>query len=188
RFTGLTKAATTAGFVVAYSDHRSLSLKVLDELARIPAHIASKWCIDTERIFLTGHSDGGTAASAIAFRQDSDLSPSAIAPSAAGLRGTDLEAVTCPRPLPVMVLHNSDDQLFPGLGAQAARWWASCNQCDVANPLRATDGCIEYSRCSNQALVRYCEHAGAHQRWPDANNRIIDFFLSNSNEAEFRQN
>jgi polyhydroxybutyrate depolymerase len=178
RFTGLTKAATAAGLVVAYTDHRRLSLKTLDELAMIPTHIATKWCVDTQRIFLTGHSDGGTAASAIAFREANAPRPRAIAPSAAGLRATDLNAYSCPPALSVMVLHNSNDELFPGFGVQAAQWWATCNGCDLTKPDRGFDGCIEYSRCSKHVEVRYCEHAGGHRLWPDANDRIIDFFLN----------
>ncbi|MDA0821093.1 MAG: poly(3-hydroxybutyrate) depolymerase [Proteobacteria bacterium] len=184
RFTGFTKAATAAGFVVAYTDHRRLSLKVLDELARIPTQIASKWCVDTQRIFLSGHSDGGTAASAIAFQKDHGLSPRAIAPSAAGLRGADLEAYSCPPPLSVMVLHNTDDELFPGFGAQAAKWWASCNGCDLINAVRDHDGCIEYAQCANKVAVSYCEHPGGHRIWPEVNDRIIDFFSASSNKTK----
>ncbi len=53
-FTGLTTAATDAGFIVAYSDHRPLSVPVIEDLARIPRAIAEKWCVDENRVYLTG--------------------------------------------------------------------------------------------------------------------------------------
>jgi polyhydroxybutyrate depolymerase len=178
RFTQLTPIATTAGFIVAYVDHRRLSIKALDGLATIPTVVARKWCIDPERIFLTGHSDGGTTAAAMAFRRDDGLTPAAIVASAAGLRGSDLEAYVCPEPLPVMVLHNSDDKLFPGFGAQAARWWAECNQCDLGGSKIGTDGCVSYEGCAEQGQVRYCEGSGGHRKWPNQNDAVLRFFLS----------
>ena len=59
-FVHLTQEATTAGFIVAYADHRTMTPKAIEELAAIPGLIEKKWCIDNKRIFLTGHSDGGT--------------------------------------------------------------------------------------------------------------------------------
>jgi len=177
-FTGLTFGATAAGFIVVYVNHRSLSLKTLDEFATLPRSVAEKWCVDKQRIFLTGHSDGGTAASAIAFREDDGFSPTGIAPSAAGLSASDLKAIECPAPRPVMVLHNSEDNVFPGYGAQAAEWWASCNNCDTSGRKQRADGCFEYSKCSDDAPVRYCERPGGHRKWPANNRTILDFFLS----------
>ena len=63
----LTQEATAAGFIVAYADHRTMTPKTIEELAEIPGLIEKKWCIDKKRIFLTGHSDGGTTAMGIAF-------------------------------------------------------------------------------------------------------------------------
>ena len=110
----LTQEATAAGFIVAYADHRQMNTKTIEELAEIPGSIEEKWCIDHKRIFLTGHSDGGTTAMAIAFLNGTKHIPAAIAPSAAGIRGEDLKEYHCPNPLPVMVMHSSHDTLFPG--------------------------------------------------------------------------
>ena len=49
--TGLTTAATRAGFMIAYASHRRLSLDVIEELGTIPGLIAEKWCVDPDRIF-----------------------------------------------------------------------------------------------------------------------------------------
>ena len=100
KMTGLTLKATTAGFIVAYADHPELSPTSTIELGTIPGLIAKKWCVDEQRIFLTGHSDGGTAAMALAFMAGTKHIPNAIAPSAAGIDYQDLRDRKCPKPIP----------------------------------------------------------------------------------------
>ena len=177
-FMDLTQEATAAGFIVAYADHRKMTPETIEALAEIPGLIEKKWCIDKKRIFLTGHSDGGTAAMGIAFINGTKHIPAAIAPSAAGIRGEDLKEYHCPNPLPVMVMHSSHDNLFPGYGKEAIQWWAACNGCETAIPLKDVDGCVTYKGCKNNVTTRYCEGTGAHPEWPGGNTAIIDFFRS----------
>jgi polyhydroxybutyrate depolymerase len=172
----LTQAGTAAGFVVAYADHRTMTPKAIEELAEIPGLIEKKWCIDTQRIFLTGHSDGGTVAMGIAFLAGTKHIPAAIAPSAVGIRGDDLKEQSCPGPLPVMVMHSSRDTHFPGYGKETIEWWSACNGCDTAGPVRDGDGCVTYGSCKNNVTTRYCEGTGTHPEWPGNNQAIIDFF------------
>ena len=177
-FVHLTQEATAAGFIVAYADHRTMTPKAIEELAAIPGLIEQKWCVDHKRIVLTGHSDGGTTAMAIAFLDGTKHIPAAIAPSAMGIRGEDLKAYQCPNPLPVMLLHSSQDRLFPGYGKEAIQWWASCNGCDASPPVKDADGCVTYRGCKINATTRYCEGTGSHTTWPGNNTVIIDFFRS----------
>ncbi|NOT10703.1 MAG: hypothetical protein HOP23_02540 [Methylococcaceae bacterium] len=128
-FTFMTRDATAAGFIVAYADHRPLSPEAVVQLAEIPKQIAQQWCVDKKRIFLTGHSDGGTIAMGTAFFNGTKHIPAAIAPSAAGIRGADLEDRNCVKPIPVMLMHSSRDKLFPNFGKEAIEWWARCNKC-----------------------------------------------------------
>jgi polyhydroxybutyrate depolymerase len=180
-FMSLTQEATAAGFIVAYADNRRLSPKAIEELAEIPGLVEKKWCIEKKRIFLTGHSDGGTVAMGIAFLKDTRHIPAAIAPSAMGIRGEDLKEQSCPNPLPVMVIHSNRDSLFPGYGKEAIQWWAACNGCERANPVKDPDGCIAYKGCKNNVATRYCEGTGAHREWPGKNKAIIEFFRSSQN-------
>ena len=177
-FVSLTQEVTAAGFIVAYADHRRLSPKAIEELAAIPGLIEQKWCIDHKRIVLTGHSDGGTTAMAIAFLDGTKHIPAAIAPSAMGIRGEDLKAYQCPDPLPVMLMHSGQDRLFPGYGKEAIQWWAACNGCDATPPVKDANGCVTYKGCRNNVATRYCEGTGAHTKWPGNNKAIIDFFKS----------
>jgi poly(3-hydroxybutyrate) depolymerase len=172
----LTQEATAAGFIVAYADHRAMTPETIEKLAEIPGLIEKKWCIDNKRIFLTGHSDGGTTAMGIAFLSGTKHIPAAIAPSAVGIRGEDLKEYHCPNPLPVMVMHSSHDTLFPGYGRETIEWWAACNGCDTTSPVKDADGCVTYLSCKNNVTTRYCEGTGTHPEWPGKNKVIIDFF------------
>jgi polyhydroxybutyrate depolymerase len=176
RFVGLSHAATEAGFVIAYADSHSLEPRHLQELGRIPGEVAMRWCIDPGRVFFTGHSDGGTAATALAVLGKATPAPAAIAPSAAGFRRDDLEAYACPAPIPVMVLQNRDDELFPGFGRGAAEWWAGCNGCDRSRPEPRADGCVVYPDCRSGAATLFCESEGEHAVWPERNRSLLEFF------------
>ncbi|MDZ4854273.1 MAG: hypothetical protein SGJ26_05365 [Nitrospirota bacterium] len=175
-FVHLTQEATAAGFIVAYADHRAMNPETIEKLAEIPGLIERKWCIDKKRIFLTGHSDGGTTAMAIAFLNGTKHIPAAIAPSAMGIRGEDLKAYHCPNSLPVMIMHSSQDSLFPGYGKEALQWWAACNGCEATPPVKDAEGCVTYRGCRNNVVTRYCEGTGTHTEWPGNNKAIIEFF------------
>ena len=183
-FTGLTTEGTRQGFVVVYADNRPRQIPALNrplakewilELGTIPALVATQWCIDLDRVFLTGHSNGGTISTALALLEESPLSPAAIAPSTAGFRGEDLNSFACPAPLPVLVMHSRNDKVFPGYGAETMQWWKQCNQC----PERVRslgDNCISYLGCAENVSTVYCEGERRHTVWPERNNRIISLF------------
>lgn len=176
RMTGLTPMATGAGFIVAYVDHQPLGISTVEQLGTVPDMIAETWCIDRSRVFVTGHSDGGTASLALAVLDRTKHLPAAIAPSAAGWTGKDLEAYQCRDPIPVMVMHGKNDRLFPGWGAQSAAWWASCNHCDVTKTVEIEGGCVAYRNCAAGGATLYCEGAGGHREWPSVNRVLIEFF------------
>lgn len=176
RFTDLTFEATSAGFVMAYADARRLSLDVIADLGTMPQLIAKKWCIDEQRIYLTGHSDGGTVALALALLDETRHIPAAIAPSAAGFTKTDLETFSCPDVLPAMILHSADDQLFPGFGAEIASWLAACNGCQEHPGEKDENGCMTYSGCKAGGNTVYCEGTGSHIKWPAFNTALLSFF------------
>jgi polyhydroxybutyrate depolymerase len=178
RLVGLTREATAAGFVVAYVDSRPLEPRRLDELGRVASEIAARWCIDEKRIFFTGHSDGGTASTALVALDRAKPRPAAIAPSAAGFRREDLERYACPAPVSVMILHGRNDALFPGYGREAAEWWARCNQCDVTRPAPREDGCVVYPGCRAGGTTLLCEDDGTHFDWPARNPALLGFFGS----------
>ncbi|MGC4096213.1 MAG: hypothetical protein QM706_03775 [Nitrospira sp.] len=176
RFMGLTTAATGAGFVVVYVDHRPLSVSTIEQLGTIPGLVAKEWCIDERKIYVTGHSDGGTASMMLATLDTTKQVPAAIAPSAAGVTGKDLDAFQCPAPKPVMIMHSKNDSLFPGWGAQTSAWWAGCNHCDVTKTTIVEGGCRAYHGCASGGATLYCEGSGGHRDWPHLNRVMLEFF------------
>jgi polyhydroxybutyrate depolymerase len=177
RLTGITTAATGAGFVVVYTDHKSLNISTIEQLGTIPDLVAKEWCIDEHRVSVTGHSDGGTASLMLAVIEKTKTVPATIAPSAAGVTGKDLEAYQCPAPIPVMIMHSKNDKLFPGWGAQTSAWWAGCNQCDVTKTRPLEGGCRAYQGCASGGATLYCEGTGSHRDWPNLNPVMLDFFV-----------
>ena len=174
RLTGLTPIATAAGYLVAYPQHIRPSRAALRKLAGIPRELAARHCIDENRISLTGHSDGGTTATALAVMPDTRFRAASVVPSAAGFTGRDLDAFACPSPTPVMVFHGAKDRLFPGWGREASAWWARCNDCRETDLAPATDTCRSYRDCA--APTYYCEGPQGHARWPlDAARQITRF-------------
>ena len=176
RLTGLTTAATGAGFVVVYADHKQLNVQTIEQLGTIPELVAKEWCIDEKRVYATGHSDGGTASLALAVLDKTKTIPTAIAPSAAGWTEKDLEEFQCRDPIPVMIMHGNNDTLFPGWGAQTSAWWAKCNSCDVTKTKTVEGGCLVYEGCASGGATVYCEGSGSHRDWPNLNRVMLEFF------------
>lgn len=177
RFSKLTAAATARGLIVAYADHRSMSKRNVESLASVASQVSKHWCIDQHRVFYTGHSDGGTVSTALSLLPESRDTMHAIAVSAAGFRAQDLEDLGCRTPMPVMVMHGSNDSLFPGWGRETSKWWAACNHCDATPGPPDTSGCRAYSGCDKGAPVLYCEGPQSHAQWPGLQNRVVDFLL-----------
>lgn len=177
RLTSITTSATGAGFVVVYTDHKSLNISTIEQLGTIPDLVAKEWCIDEHRVSVTGHSDGGTASLMLAVIEKTKTVPATIAPSAAGVTGKDLEAYQCPAPIPVMIMHSKNDKLFPGWGAQTSAWWAGCNQCDVTKTRPLEGGCRAYQGCASGGATLYCEGTGSHRDWLNLNPVMLDFFV-----------
>ncbi len=164
RLTGFTPEATADGYVVAYPQHIRPSRTALRKLAAIPALVARHFCIDETRIALSGHSDGGTTATALALDPGTGFRIRALAPSAAGFTGKDLQDFRCPEPLPVRVMHGAKDTLFPGWGRETWQWWSACNHCDLESPATTEQGCETHAECVTPTY--YCETAGGHTHWP----------------------
>ncbi len=178
QFTKLTPPATKAGYIIAYVDHVSpVNAGRVTDIAAVPDQIAKTWCVDRRRVYLTGHSDGGSVIYVMLARKAMPLKPAAIAPSAAGLSAQALATVKCLSPaIPAMVIHSKNDGLFKGYGPQARDWWVKCNGCGATGKAGA-DGCLEYPGCTGGAGVQFCETSVGHGTWvAGLNASILTFF------------
>jgi polyhydroxybutyrate depolymerase len=178
QFTGLTPDALARGYLVAYPNHRSpQSQQVVLDLGTVASLVAQRWCIDEQRIFFTGHSDGGSVASLLPL-YGTTPPPRAIAPSAAGVNQGFVDQATCPlTPVSAMVIHSAGDTLFPlpEFGEPAADFWASCGACGMQGAA-LPDGCVPYDGCPSGLEVQYCQTVGAHGMWYGLNAAMLDFF------------
>jgi polyhydroxybutyrate depolymerase len=178
--TGLSSPALARGYLVAYVDYLDAnSWTDVDEAASVIDWVSSKWCIDPRRVYLTGHSVGGSLPIMIVL--ENLAKPAAIAPSAAGLRLQTIKGLwsSC-NPMPMIQLHSSADEIFPessGFGEDVAEWWATtCNGCNTTPGDALDDGCIPYIECTDGAEVQFCEGNLPHGNWPSHNEDILDFF------------
>ena len=171
-----TPAATGEGFIIAYVDSRRLTMEMIKALGAIPEHVAEKWCVDVERVYLMGHSDGGTVSIALSLMEETRHIPTAIAPSGAGFRREDLQTFSCPTGISALIMHGSRDLLFPDYGRQIANWWARCNGCVKNGPREPDDSCETRSSCRDGTSVKFCPGEGGHTVLPRRNAELLSFF------------
>ena len=183
RYTRLTAPATGRGFVVAYVDHRPVGPRSVKALNAVAGGVAKQWCVDAQRIYYAGHSDGGTVASALALMPETRGTAKAIAVSGAGMRPSDARAFGCPGPLPVLLMHGARDTHFPGWGEEMAGWWAQCNRCSGEREAADAQGCAAYKGCSGDAPVVYCETPTTHIQWPALQERLAEFLVKHGNAS-----
>jgi polyhydroxybutyrate depolymerase len=186
-FTGFTPAATAAGFLVAYVEHRPMTLPNVALLGEVLDDLGRRFCVDASRIYATGHSDGATVATALALLPQTRTKIAGVAPSAAGFRAADAHDFACRPPTPVVVLHSKSDALFPGWGREMAGWWSSCNRCQPVAVADAATGCLRYMGCAAGSSVTYCEGDGSHLRWPERQREVVRLFAARPNDSAPRR-
>lgn len=134
--------------------------------------LADRFCIDLERVFATGFSNGAFFTHVLACAREGAVA--AIAPVGGGL--VDVPC-TPARPVAVIIHHGTGDDRVPVERARALRThWARLNQCALAPEMPPGGECARYVGCRQGGEVVYCEHAGGHH-WPaGAGRRIWEFF------------
>lgn len=177
RYAGLTHAATSAGFVIVYVGSLRMSLAAVTRMAAASDAVSQSWCIDPARRYASGHSDGGTVATALAALPEHRDRLRALAVSGMGWQQEDFAATPCPSPTAILILHGAQDRHFPGFGRQAAAWWSACNRCTDAGaptlPADQGEPCHHYQGCA--ASTWYCEPARSHWRWAGEPQQLVDF-------------
>lgn len=151
-------------------------------------------CIDWNRVYAAGHSNGGM----FAYRLGCEMADRLAA--IASVSGTPVKGFGCTSGMTLSVLHihGTEDDVVPPDGslsrngylytpadAYVARW-GSAQQCD-SEPTRyytRRDGaseleCVQYDGCATGAEVVACSWEGEHP-WPYFANTILwDFFKQN---------
>lgn len=175
RYAGLTAEATRAGFVVTYVGSIQMSLVTMDRFAGVVHEVEEHWCIDPARVYASGHSDGGTVATALSVLPRFNRLLRGIAVSGAGWEKADFDSASCVSPLPVLIMHGANDGHFPGFGRDAAAYWSACNRCkDSRKPqMQSNRICYTFMDCAAETI--YCEPERSHWRWAGDPPEIIGF-------------
>ena len=184
RYAGLTAEATRAGFIVAYVGSLQMSLAAIDRFAAVVPEVEKHWCVDHDRIYATGHSDGGTVATALAILPKYGAPFRSVAVSGAGWEKRDFDSAACGAPLPVLIMHGADDGHFPGFGRDAAAYWSACNRCQNSGkpPASSASDCFAFSGCAAPTI--YCEPRRSHWRWAGDPSAIVGFLAQQAAGAK----
>ena len=134
--------------------------------------LRSTLCIDTNRVFATGHSSGGFFTNSLACERADVLR--GIAPvSGGGPNGF----ANCVGPVAAWIAHGENDETVDFSSGEGSRdYWLEANGCaaDSAMPA-ALDECVEYG-CEAGLPVQWCVYQDGHD-WPDfAPQAMWDFF------------
>jgi polyhydroxybutyrate depolymerase len=152
-----------------------MSLAAIDRFAAVVREVEEHWCIDPAQVYASGHSDGGTVATALAILPKYSGLLRGIAVSGAGWEKADFDSVGCVAPRPILIMHGADDGHFPGFGRDAAVFWSACNRCqDSGKPQTPSHGiCYAFTGCA--APTTYCEPKRSHWRWAGDPPEIVGF-------------
>jgi len=133
-------------------DTQAADLALFDALV---AELGATYCVDLERVFVTGYSAGGGMSNLLACERGELLA--GAAPIAGYRRGSD-----CDGPVPMWFWHDADDPtVLPMWGRQARDRFLDLNGCgDETTPTET----VAYDGCSEP--VTWCETSGEGHRLP----------------------
>ena len=123
-------------------------------------------CIDENRVFVMGYSNGARFSSLLACERADVIAGVAIASG----------SLSCapPKPQPVILSHGLSDSTIPyDRAVDAARTWAARNGCS-APPKSGALGCFAATACS-AAPVTLCTYDGGHEYNEPFNRTLVDF-------------
>jgi poly(3-hydroxybutyrate) depolymerase len=153
------------------------------------AQLKANYCIDTNRIFVTGHSAGAMATNALGcYRGDviRAIAPVAGMPPRSYGGGT----VTCTGNVAAWIAHGENDATvdYTTGGIATRDFWIARNGCATTSVQDSTvPACVNYQNCSPDLPVVWCVHTQGHD-WPntrcdggvcfDGGTAIWNFFAS----------
>ncbi|HEY6877677.1 MAG TPA: hypothetical protein VI299_06635 [Polyangiales bacterium] len=192
---GLTNgSAFETNYVRAFPKSKAKAWDYDDDIAKVRAmydDLLANYCIDTSRIFATGHSSGAQLIVQIltpARKADADrFNFRAVAPVAASRYGTVSRAI------PVLYIQGAHDSVRNSDGADVVKEFVTANGCGMTTSPYAgpqcmsegktvADGCRQYAGCS--ATTIWCSHddpayTNTSHGWPCfATKAMLDFFAS----------
>jgi polyhydroxybutyrate depolymerase len=153
-------------------------------IATLIDSVATRRCIDADRVYATGMSNGGYMSHRLACQLTDRLAASAP------VAGVEIVQGCAPtRPIPVLQIHGTADTVVPFANAQSTvAAWRTRNGCPGAKTVIFDGGgttCERYDGCTAGTEVIFCSVAGGAHVWPggagspsalNATSQIIGFF------------
>jgi polyhydroxybutyrate depolymerase len=135
--------------------------------------LQSSLCVDAQRIFATGHSNGGFFTNALGCQRGDVLR--GIAPMSGGQQQ---QASTCKGEVAVWISHGDNDNIVAtSYGTMTRDFWVRRNMCTATMSVPVMPSpCVEYQGCGAGSPVRYCEYPGDHNLMPNSAQTIWAFF------------
>ncbi len=135
-----------------------------DFMQALLVELSQRLCIDMDRIFLQGTSNGGYFAQALSCRYGEEIRATAV--SASGIQLGDIGLPppgTCLAPRPQFLIHGRADTVVPIAAGQAMRnVWLSLNGCNATTTPLGVGECVRYNECTSGQPVVWCTHPGGH--------------------------
>ncbi|MEZ4401231.1 MAG: PHB depolymerase family esterase [Kofleriaceae bacterium] len=137
------------------------------------AELEARLCVDPDRVYATGFSNGGFLAHRLACERAEVFA--AIAP-VSGVLG--IPACAPSRPVPVLHVHGTADTVVPYAGSAALGFasvattidgWVARNGCTTGPTEVFAQGdttCVSYGGCAGGADVELCTITGGGHTWP----------------------
>ena len=147
------------------------------------ADIQSAACVDPQRIYATGLSNGGFMSNRLAC-EASDVF-AAVAPVVGALR-IPLEECMPERPVPIYAFNGVQDPLVPYADATATiERWVEIEGCDPEPMVEELDGghCDTYAGCDGDGDVRMCTLDPMGHCWPGGDPAFCYSFIGPYSDA-----
>lgn len=185
RYSGLSRVADQGGFIVAYPSSSGSFWNSAGEsrlpddvrfISRLITDLEQTECVDPQRVFATGVSNGGEMVALAACQLSSTIA--AIAPVAGGYDG--LRACRPARPVSVLDIHGTADQVvaYFGSGRPTADGvppfvndWVRRDGCSpraVVRQLAPRTTSYRWGRCLGGVTVEHIKVRGGRHQWPGA--------------------
>jgi polyhydroxybutyrate depolymerase len=177
-FSQMNQAASAGGFLVIYpqgignswnaglccGDASSQNVDDVGFARAVVQDAATRVCVDPQRVYATGMSNGGHMAYRLAC--DAADAFAAVAPVA----GAKLVVQCAPsRPVPLLAFHGLQDPIVNyDLDATSIAAWVGMNGCDATPVTTEYEGshCDAYSGCDEGADVEFCTMDPMGHCWP----------------------
>ena len=137
--------------------------------------LSAELCVDSERVFATGHSSGGFFTNTLGCQRGDVLR--AIAPVSGG-GPFRFGGVGCTGEVAVWIAHAENDETVDFQnGVDSRDRWLEANGCSTETTPVEPAPCVEYTGCDAGLPVRWCVYQDGHN-WPEFGPEGIAAFFS----------